>query len=78
MSGGPDKVQLVLKNEVKKPEGLRCFYRAEVNGGRAWVAQRQGSAQFAASITSEAYVELPEGASRIPAETRVEAIILSK
>ncbi len=72
----PKKKTLVLKNEVKKPEHLRCFYRAEVNGERVWVSQRQGSAQFAASVTSEAYVELPEGFSRIPAETKVEAIIL--
>lgn len=72
----PAKKTLILKNEVKKPEHLRCFYRAEVNGDKAWVSQRQGSAQFAASITSEAYVELPEGFSRIPAETKVEAIIL--
>ncbi len=71
-----EKRTLILKNEVRKPENIRCFFRAEVNGNRAWVAQRQGSAQFAASITSEAYVELPEGFSRIPAETRVEAIIL--
>lgn len=72
----PKKKTLILKNEVKKPEHLRCFFRAEVNGDKAWVSQRQGSAQLAASITSEAYVELPEGFSRIPAETKVEAIIL--
>lgn len=67
---------LLLKNEVRKPEHLRCFFRAEVNGANAWVGARQGSAQMAASINTEAYVELPEGFARIPADTRVAAIIV--
>jgi molybdopterin molybdotransferase len=71
----PVRRTLVLQNEVRKPESLRCFFRAEVSGTKAWVAERQGSAQLAASINNDAYVELPEGFSRIPAETRVEAII---
>lgn len=71
-----EKRTLLLKNEVRKPENLRCFFRAEVNGDKAWVGSRQGSAHFAASITNEAYVELPEGMARIPADTRVAAIIV--
>lgn len=71
-----EKKTLILQNEVRKPEGLRCFYRAEVNGQKAWIPTRQGSAELATSINHAAYVELPEGFSRIPAETRVEAIIV--
>lgn len=67
---------LVLKNEVRKPENLRCFFRAEVTADKAWVGSRQGSAQLAPSINNEAYVELPEGFTRIPADTRVAAIMI--
>jgi molybdopterin molybdotransferase len=70
------QTQLTLANDVQKPEGLRCFFRAEVTGGRAWVAKRQGSAHFGASVNAGAYVVLPEGRGRFPAETRVEAITL--
>jgi molybdopterin molybdotransferase len=70
------QIQLKLANEVQKPEGLRCFFRAEVTGGRAWVAKRQGSAHFGASVNAGAYVVLPEGRGRFPAETHVDAITL--
>ena len=70
------KATLILQNEVEKPEHLRCFYRAEVSGKKAWVAKRQGSSHLAASTTLESYVELPEGVSRFPAETPVEALIV--
>lgn len=72
----PQKARLILKNEVRKPEELRCYFRAEVNNGKAWIARRQGSAEFAASISCSAYVELPEGVGRFAADTTVEAIIL--
>lgn len=72
----PAKVQVTLANDVYKPQALRCFWRAEIQGGRAWVGHQQGSASFAPSINTKAYVELPEGAARIPAETRVSAILL--
>jgi molybdopterin molybdotransferase len=68
--------RLILANEITKPEQLRCFFRAEVNGKKAWVARKQGSAQLAASIGNTAYVELPEGQTRIPADSRVEALIV--
>lgn len=70
--------QLVLKTEIRKPENLRCFYRAEVNGNRAWISPRQGSSHLAASLSNEAYVELPEGMACFPVETRVEAVIVGK
>lgn len=72
----PKRARLILKNEVKKPEGLRCFFRAEVNNGKAWVARRQGSAEFAASIACGAYVELPESTGRFAPDTPVDAIII--
>ncbi len=47
LAGAPvaEKRTLKLANEVRKPKGLRCFFRAEVSGSKAWVARRQGSAQ---------------------------------
>lgn len=69
-------VKLTLKNDVTKPSGLRCFYRAEVRQPFAWVSSRQGSAHFAASLTSEAYVILPEALGRIPAGTKVDALLI--
>ena len=70
------KTRLILKNEVKKPEELRCYFRAEINNGKAWVARRQGSADLAASVTCSAYVELPEGVGRFAPDTPVDAIII--
>jgi molybdopterin molybdotransferase len=70
------KQTLKLANEVRKPKGLRCFFRAEVSGSKAWVARRQGSADLSASATAQAYVELPEDLERLPADTQVEATIL--
>lgn len=72
----PKKHKLTLMNEVRKPADLRCFFRAEVSTGKAWVARQQGSAQLAASITQEAYVELPEGQAVLPPNTLVDAIIV--
>lgn len=72
----PVKVKLKLANEVKKNEGLRCFFRAEVNNGRAWVARKQGSAELAASAGLNAYVELPEGRGSFPVDSEVEAILV--
>lgn len=73
---GPQKKKLTLMTEVRKPADVRCFFRAEVSNGKAWVARQQGSAQFAASITQEAYVELPEGQAVLSANTPVDAIIV--
>jgi molybdopterin molybdotransferase len=65
-----------LKNAVTKPEGMRCFYRAEVNGDYAWVGRSQGSAALAPSVNVEAYVVLPEGTARVAADTKVEALFV--
>jgi molybdopterin molybdotransferase len=72
----PQKGTLLLANEVKKPEGLRCFFRAEVSGNRAWVARKQGSAELTASLANTAYVELPENAKTLPVDSQVEAFFV--
>ncbi len=69
-------VRLTLKNDVQKPSGLRCFYRAEVREPFAWVASKQGSGHLAASLSSNAYVILPEGLTKVVAGTKVEAVVI--
>lgn len=69
-----------LANDVGKPPHLRCLFRAELSeqpaGTKAWVTKRQGSAHLGASITANAYVVLPEGQARLPADTEVEALLI--
>lgn len=76
IAGIPEEAKrtVKLKNAVNKPEALRCFYRAEINGKKAWVPEAQGSARLMASVTAEAYVILPEGRGRVPADTELTAI----
>lgn len=69
-------VRLTLKNDVHKPAGLRCFYRAEVREPFAWVASKQGSDHLAASLSSHAYVILPEGLTKVLAGTKVDALVI--
>ena len=71
----PQKI-VEIQNNVEKPNKFRCFYRAEINGNKAWVPKRQGSAQLASSLHADAYVILPEGHSKIKASTKVETIHL--
>lgn len=66
-----------LNNDVRKPEHLRCFFRAEIRDSRAWVPQSQGSGHFASSINQDAFVILPEGMSLVKAETMVHGILIS-
>ncbi len=66
-----------LNNDVRKPEHLRCFFRAEIRDNRAWVPQSQGSGHFASSINQDAFVILPEGLSLVKAETIVPGIFIS-
>jgi molybdopterin molybdotransferase len=66
-----------LNNDVRKPEHLRCFFRAEIRDNRAWVPQSQGSGHFASSINQDAFVILPEGMSLVKAETIVPGIFIS-
>ena len=66
-----------LNNDVRKPEHLRCFFRAEIRDNRAWVPQSQGSGHFASSINQDAFVILPEGLSLVKADTIVPGIFIS-
>src|SRR5690606_15609120 len=73
----PNLYNFKLNNDVRKPEHLRCFFRAEVRDHRAWVPQSQGSGHFASSINQDAFVILPEGVSVVKAETVVPGILIS-
>ena len=70
----PRRMWLTLANDVSKPEVLRCFFRGTIDGDQVVVHSKQGSGHYSASLTNNAYVELPEGFSLITAKTRVEAI----
>lgn len=73
----PNLYNFKLNNDVRKPEHLRCFFRAEVRDHRAWVPQSQGSGHFASSVNQDAFVILPEGTALIKAETIVSGIFIS-
>jgi molybdopterin molybdotransferase len=73
----PNLYNFKLNNDVRKPEHLRCFFRAEVRDHRAWVPQSQGSGHFASSVNQDAFVILPEGTALVKAETVVSGIFIS-
>jgi len=73
---GPIKRTVKIQNNFEKPENLRCFFRAEINGNKAWIAPKQGSAFLAASIQSGCYVELPEGQSLFRTDSEVTATFI--
>lgn len=68
------KELVTLSHDVSKPEKFHCFYRAIVENSRAQIPPQQGSAQLRASLSTNAYVELPEGLATLRAGTEVEAI----
>jgi molybdopterin molybdotransferase len=72
------KRRFILRSDVTKPEGLRCFYRAEVSEDQrsVWIGRRQGSAHFASSLNMGAYVELPEGQVRFSAGSVVSGCLI--
>jgi molybdopterin molybdotransferase len=72
----PIRRKVKIQNTFKKPEHLRCFYRAEINGNKAWIAPKQGSSFLAASIQSECYVELPEGQALFRTDSEVMATFI--
>jgi len=73
----PQKITMTLTTNVRKPEGLRCFFRAHYNKGLATVHQSQGSAHFRASTTANAYVEIPEGGTEAKSGMVVEGLLIS-
>jgi molybdopterin molybdotransferase len=72
----PRRVTVRLAHDVHKPEGLTCFFRAETRDDKAWLPRRQGSAELAASINQNVYVELPIGTARLAADTPVAALLI--
>ena len=66
----------VLAKDVRKPTGLRCFFRAYFDGVALKVYEKQGSSHFSASTEANAYVELPEDDSVVTAGTAVQAILI--
>ena len=73
----PQKVAMTVTTEVRKPEGLRCFFRARHEGGQVTVLKGQGSAHFRASASANAYVELPESVGVISAGSIVEGLLIN-
>ena len=72
----PRKITAVLAKDVRKPTGLRCFFRAYFDGVALKVYEKQGSSHFSASTEANAYVELPEDDSVVTAGTAVQAILI--
>jgi molybdopterin molybdotransferase len=73
---GPAKRWVQIVADIDKPTALRCFYRGELAWDYVTIGGRQGSGEFASSINSNCYVELPEGESLVTAGTKVLAITL--
>lgn len=74
------QVLLPLIHEVNKPDGLRCFYKAEKinDSGEIKVRVMSGQASFMVSplLTANAWVILPEEGHSISAGSKVEVIDL--
>jgi len=69
-------LRAVLSAEAKKPEGLRCFYKACVTVGprglEAAPTKGQASAIVSSLLVANGWLVLPEEGSRVPAGTEVE------
>jgi molybdopterin molybdotransferase len=70
----------VLRNEARKPDGLRCFFKAWVDlapgGVSVEVLRGQGSAVVSAMIDANAWVILPEPGERCAAGTELDVVPL--
>lgn len=64
-----------LKNGVKKPEGLRCFFKARsfMDSGTAWVEILKGQESFKVSplLAANSWVVLPEAGASVEAGEKV-------
>lgn len=73
-------IEANLKQEIKKPEGLRCFYkgRVEINaeGAVVEVLQGQGSYILNSLIQANCWVQLMERESQLPAGAEVRVFSL--
>ena len=69
-----------LRNEVKKPEGLRCFYKGRAGAGpdglQVEVLQGQASYIVKSLLEANCWVVLEESGSQLPVGSRVEILPL--
>ncbi len=74
MLGLPAEVpkKMPLAAAVKKPEGLRCFYKARRLRGRVHILKGQASFQLAPLLSADCWAILPESSSQLAAGTLVE------
>jgi molybdopterin molybdotransferase len=70
----PEFEKACISGDLKKPADLRCFFRGHIDGKLATVHNRQGSAEFLASLTSNAYIVLNEGEKIITHGTEVDVL----
>lgn len=70
----------VLASDIKKPEGLKCFYKAKMfsDGPETKVEALKGQASFMVSplLQSNAWMVLPEEGTTIKCGTQVEVVTL--
>lgn len=69
-------VKAILRNDFKKPEGLRCFYKSQVSGARTTFESKilsgQNSFMVSPLLLTNAWAVLPENGNGISAGTEVE------
>jgi len=69
-------LRAVLAADTKKPEGLRCFYKARITGGPRGLevapTKGQASAIISSLLVANGWLVLPEEGSRASAGTEVE------
>ncbi len=69
----PEKsFQLPLAADVETPEGLRCFYKAALEGGKVRALGGQPSYMISSLIEANAWVVLPETPAHFAAGTMVD------
>lgn len=76
MGIGPDRgLKAALRQDIKKPEGLRCFYKGAValgpDGAKVEVLSGQGSYVLSSLLQANCWVELPEAGSQLPGGSSV-------
>ncbi|MBI3553083.1 MAG: molybdopterin molybdotransferase MoeA [Elusimicrobia bacterium] len=72
--GLPDEkpARAVLAADAEKPAGLRCFFKARLEGGKVRILPGQGSFQIRPLLEADCWAVLPEAGDRARAGTAVE------
>jgi molybdopterin molybdotransferase len=74
-----EPVRSALANDVDKPEGLRCFFKARrTPGGRIEVLKGQASFQIHSLLSSDCWAVLPESGDRVKQGDEVDVYPLSE